>query len=91
MLVQASHSHHEGSGELVTNEKLVFRSRDQSGPIRGQYYLVTPGGSGAGRVVALQHSHELSALVLDEVPVLSPDGVDLKHVTNLVPGLLDLY
>ena len=51
---------------------------------------MTPGGPGAGRVVALQHCHELPALVLDEVPVLSPDGVDLKHVANLVSGLLDL-
>ena len=68
VLVQTSHRHHEGGGELVT-----------------------PGGAGASRVVALQHCHELPALVLDEVPVLPPDGVDLEHVAHPVPGLLDLW
>ena len=52
--------------------------------------LVTPGGAGAGRVVALEHTHELPALVPDEVPVLPPDRVDLEHVSHLVPRLLDL-
>ena len=33
---------------LVTNQKLVFRSRDQCGPIRGQYYLMVDQGSSQG-------------------------------------------
>ena len=37
-----------GAQSDLTNQRLVFRSRDQCGPIRGQYYLMVDQGSSQG-------------------------------------------
>ena len=43
---------------------------------------MSPGCSGAGRVVALEDGNKLSALVHVEVPVVAPDRADLKVKTT---------
>merc|ERR1719483_76797 len=57
---------------------------------KSSWNLMSSCSSGARSGVGLENGNKFSALILVELPVLSPDSADLKQVSNIISSFLHL-